>query len=62
MNDDDRSTIKKLIDAFITKIIFPNELTFDRDTIVNMFRGVISACIWVPYLIKSKRVKGTFIN
>ena len=51
-----------VLDAYVTKIIFPNELTFDRDTIVNMFRGVISACIWVPYLIKSKRVKGTFIN
>ena len=28
----------------------------------DMVRGMISACIWIPYFIRSKRVKVTFVR
>ncbi len=46
-----------LIDAF-----FPNLFSAQEDDQMarEMVRGIIGISIWVPYFLKSKRVKGTF--
>ena len=50
------------IDAILIKIVLPNEVIFDVETLKEIIRQFIYASIWIPYMIFSKRVKVTFIN
>ena len=49
-------------DAWLVKIILPNEPMFDPDTSLAFFTTLISSLIWIPYLLFSKRATGTFIK
>jgi len=49
-----------LVDAFVVKLIIPDDPVFDADTIQELSRALIATVIWVPYMIISKRVKLTF--
>lgn len=51
-----------LVDAFLVKLILPDEPMWDPDTIKELLRALISAGIWVPYMLVSRRVAGTFTN
>jgi hypothetical protein len=50
------------IDAFAMTLVLPDEPIFDPETMKELFRSLISAIIWIPYMFKSKRVKATFTN
>ena len=49
-------------DAWLVKIILPNEPMFDPDTSLAFFTTLISSFIWIPYLLFSKRATGTFVK
>lgn len=51
-----------VMDALLTGIVAPEEPVFDPETMKELRRSVISALIWVPYMLMSKRVKATFIR
>lgn len=51
-----------VIDAFAIKLVLPNEPVWDPETVKEFSSSVISVIIWVPYMIKSQRVKATFVN
>lgn len=51
-----------LIDALAARVVLPNEPIFDPDTMKELIRTFIGILIWVPYMLKSKRVKVTFVN
>lgn len=51
-----------LIDALVIKVVLPNVPIFDPDTTKEFSRNFIMTLIWVTYLIRSKRVKVTFVN
>lgn len=46
--------------AMSTASIYFFDISEDLE-LVDLFRYFISCCIWIPYFIKSKRVKNTFI-
>jgi hypothetical protein len=51
-----------LADAFAVTIVLPTQPFMDASTAREFGRSVFSACIWVPYLFLSKRVKNTFVR
>jgi hypothetical protein len=50
------------IDAYLASIVLSNEKIFDEDTIKSFFQSLFAGAIWIPYMIKSKRVRNTFIE
>lgn len=56
------SLIFVILDAVLVKVVVPSEQIFNPETIKDVFRSLVGVIIWVPYMIKSKRVKVTFVK
>lgn len=56
------SVVFILIDSFALKLVLPDEKVFDTQTLKEFLRGIVAVLIWVPYTLKSKRVKLTFVR
>lgn len=56
------SVVFILIDSFALKLVLPDEQVFDTQTLKEFLRGIVAVLIWVPYTLKSKRVKLTFVR
>jgi hypothetical protein len=51
-----------IADAYAIKVLIPDEPAFDLDTTKDVLRSAIASAIWVPYMLVSKRVAGTFVH
>ena len=50
------------VDAYLTSVILPDEKMLDKDTIKSFFQSLFAGAIWIPYMLKSVRVRNTFIE
>ena len=51
-----------LVDILFTKVVFPAEPMFDQETSRDVIGQIVSCAIWVPYMVKSVRVRNTFVK
>ena len=49
-------------DYFLSGMIPAVAASTDNESVREIVRGLIGACIWVPYMLRSKRVKNTFVE
>mgnify|MGYP001172127706 CR=1 FL=1 len=50
-----------LLDIIFVKMVLPGLPMFDAASVRELFSAIFSVVIWVPYILRSKRVKNTFI-
>ena len=50
------------INIYLTNLLFPQTTLFNGEVIKNICIALISALIWIPYMLMSHRVKNTFIE
>ncbi|MGY0216512.1 DUF2569 domain-containing protein [Endozoicomonadaceae bacterium StTr2] len=49
-----------VVDAIISTLVLPEQYHFEEVSQGELIRSVVSAVIWIPYMIHSRRVKNTF--
>lgn len=50
------------LDGWIVAQLLPQDTNFDPVNNGEYFRALVFSCIWVPYLLNSKRVRNTFVH
>ncbi len=50
------------LDEWLIYIIYPKDPMFDPEILEGYFRELVGAAVWIPYMLKSKRVKATFVE
>ncbi len=56
------SLVFTVLDAGLLSMILPTEPMFDAESMRSLGRNVAAACIWIPYMLISKRVRATFVE
>ena len=50
------------VDAYLVSVVIPNEKIWDAETLKSFIQTLLSGAIWIPYMLKSQRVRNTFIE
>ncbi len=50
------------IDIWLTTLVLPGEVVLDNDSLGQLVRLVVSSVIWIPYMLRSRRVRNTFVR
>lgn len=53
--------IFKPIDSLLVNYLYPGESIFNAEAVFSYLYNSIYAMIWIPYMLRSKRVKNTFV-
>lgn len=50
------------VDAYLVSVVIPDENILDEEILKAFFQSMLSGAIWIPYMLKSERVRNTFIE
>ena len=50
------------VDAYLVSVVIPDEKIWDVETLKSFIQTLLSGAIWIPYMLKSQRVRNTFIE
>lgn len=56
------SVIGIIVDSYLVTLVIANAEMFDAETAKDLAKTIIGYGIWIPYMLKSKRVKNTFVK
>ena len=56
------SVIGLLADSYFTTLVISNVEVFDYETAKELTKTIVGYGIWIPYMLKSQRVKNTFVK
>jgi len=56
------SIIGLIADSYFTSLVIANVDVFDAETAKELTKTIVGYGIWIPYMLKSKRVKNTFVK
>lgn len=50
------------VNAYLVSVVIPDEKLLNAELFKAFFQAMLSGAIWIPYMLKSKRVRNTFIE
>lgn len=50
------------LDAWLGSLVIVDEPMFDPETAKEFSRSLVTVLVWVPYMLRSKRVRNTFVH
>ena len=50
------------VDAYIVSVVISDSKVWSGEIIKSIFQTLFSGAIWIPYMLKSRRVRNTFIE
>lgn len=50
------------LDTFVIVQFFPHVSELDIESVKAILGSLVSAIIWIPYMLVSRRVKATFVH
>jgi hypothetical protein len=50
------------VDAYLVSVVIPNQKIWEAETLKSFIQTLLSGAIWIPYMLKSQRVRNTFIE
>lgn len=51
-----------VVDGLALSYLMPNVPFWDEEIKTSLIRGIIGCAIWIPYMLKSRRVRLTFVE
>jgi len=56
------SVIGLIVDSYLVTLVIASAELFDAETAKELAKTIVGYGVWIPYMLKSERVKNTFVK